>query len=94
VLLIETFRERDRGLVLADFSKDLSLSLSLFSSVCLSLLPPCAEVKALSLSRARLKERERERERMNAGTQFSLSLFCEEEPPQHGAPEKELRLKP
>jgi hypothetical protein len=63
LLLIETFEsERDRGLslsVLADFSKDLSLSFSLFSSVCLSILPPSAEVKALSLSRARLKERER-----------------------------------
>ena len=59
-LLIETFEsERDRGRslsVLADFSKDLSL----FSSVCLSVLPPSAEVKALSLARAFERERERE----------------------------------
>ena len=55
-LLIETFEsERDRGRslsVLADFSKDLSLFLSI--------LPPSAEVKALSLARAFERERERE----------------------------------
>ena len=32
--------------------------------------------------------KERERERMNARSVLSLSLFCEEEPPQRGAPGK------
>ena len=68
-LLIETFEsERDRGLslsVLADFSKDLSLFLSLFVRLSFYFTAERGSESSLSLSlaRARLKERERESER-------------------------------